>query len=58
MDLSRILAAIERGDRQAADELLPLVYAELRELAARAMSQERPGATLLRQPSCTRRTCA
>ena len=45
-DVTRILNAIEGGDPRAADELLPLVYEELRLLAARKMSQERPGQTL------------
>jgi len=45
-DVTRILNAIEGGDSQAADELLPLVYEELRHLASRQMSQERPGQTL------------
>ena len=45
-DLTGILSAIERGDRQAADQLLPLVYDELRRLAAEKMAQERPGQTL------------
>ena len=45
-DVTRILAAIEKGDARAADELLPLVYEELRRLAAQKMSQERPGQTL------------
>jgi len=45
-DVTQILNAIERGDAKAADELLPLVYEELRLLAARKMSQERPGQTL------------
>ena len=45
-DVTRLLNAIERGDGQAADELLPLVYEELRRLAARQMSRERPGQTL------------
>ncbi len=45
-DITRILDAIEGGDPRAADELLPLVYEELRLLAARKMSQERPGQTL------------
>jgi RNA polymerase sigma factor (TIGR02999 family) len=45
-EVTRILAAIERGDVQAADELLPLVYQELRQLAAQKMSQEAPGQTL------------
>ncbi|MFC1603835.1 sigma-70 family RNA polymerase sigma factor [Planctomycetota bacterium] len=45
-DVTRILTAIEQGDARAADELLPLVYEELRSLAAQKMSQERPGQTL------------
>jgi RNA polymerase sigma factor (TIGR02999 family) len=45
-DLSQILAAIEQGDPRAADELLPLVYAELRRLAAHKLSGEPPGQTL------------
>lgn len=45
-DVTRILTAIEQGDARAADELLPLVYEELRCLAAQKMSQERPGQTL------------
>ena len=45
-EVTRILAAIERGDVRAADELLPLVYEELRQLAAQKMSQEAPGQTL------------
>ena len=45
-DVTRILAAIEQGDARAADKLLPLVYEELRRLAAAKMSQEPPGQTL------------
>ena len=45
-DVTRILNAIEHGDTKAADELLPLVYEELRRLAAQKMSQELPGQTL------------
>jgi len=45
-DVTRILVAIEQGDAKAADELLPLVYQELRRLAAQKMSQELPGQTL------------
>ena len=45
-DVTRILNAIEQGDAKAADELLPLVYEELRFLAAQKLSQERPGQTL------------
>ena len=45
-DVTRILNAIEQGDAQAADELLPVVYQELRRLAANLLSQERPGQTL------------
>jgi len=45
-DVTRILNAIERGDARATDELLPLVYEELRLLAARKLSHEPPGQTL------------
>ena len=45
-DVTRILNAIEQGDAKAADKLLPLVYEELRRLAAYKMSQETPGQTL------------
>jgi RNA polymerase sigma factor (TIGR02999 family) len=45
-DVTRILSAIEAGDPHAAEQLLPLVYDELRKLAAERMAQERPGQTL------------
>lgn len=45
-DVTRILNAIEGGDTKATDELLPLVYAELRLLAAQKLSHEQPGQTL------------
>ncbi|HKD36895.1 MAG TPA: ECF-type sigma factor [Pirellulales bacterium] len=45
-EVTRILRAIEDGDRNAADQLLPLVYDELRKLAAQRLAQERPGQTL------------
>jgi RNA polymerase sigma factor (TIGR02999 family) len=45
-NVTRILNAIEQGDATAADELLPLVYEELRHLAAYKMSKESPGHTL------------
>lgn len=45
-DVTRILNAIERGEAKATDELLPLVYEELRLLAAQKLSQEKPGQTL------------
>jgi RNA polymerase sigma factor (TIGR02999 family) len=45
-DVTRILEAIEQGDAQAADRLLPLVYDELRRIAAFKMAQEAPGHTL------------
>jgi RNA polymerase sigma factor (TIGR02999 family) len=45
-DVTRILSAIEQGDRQAAEQLLPLVYDELRKLAAARMAAEKPGHTL------------
>jgi RNA polymerase sigma factor (TIGR02999 family) len=45
-DVTRILSAIERGDGRAIDQLLPVVYQELRRLAAWKLSQEKPGQTL------------
>ena len=45
-DVTRILDAIEHGDAKATDELLPLVYEELRKLAAHRMENEAPGQTL------------
>jgi RNA polymerase sigma factor (TIGR02999 family) len=45
-DLTGILHAIEGGDPQAAEQLLPLVYQELRELAAAKLAHEKPGQTL------------
>jgi RNA polymerase sigma factor (TIGR02999 family) len=45
-DVTRILNAIEKGDGQAAEELLPLVYEELRKLAAAKLAREKAGQTL------------
>jgi RNA polymerase sigma factor (TIGR02999 family) len=45
-DVTQILSAIEQGDPQAAERLLPLVYDELRRLAAKRFAQEKPGQTL------------
>lgn len=45
-EMTRILDAIEQGDANAAESLLPLVYEELRRLAAQKMAQEAPGQTL------------
>jgi RNA polymerase sigma factor (TIGR02999 family) len=45
-DVTRILSAIERGDSKASEQLLPLVYEELRRLALQNMAQESPGHTL------------
>src|SRR5262245_62130184 len=45
-EVTRILSAIEQGDPSAADQLLPLVYDELRKLAAQKMALEKPGQTL------------
>ena len=45
-DVTRILSAIEHGDPHAAEHLLPLVYDELRKLAAQKLAQETPGQTL------------
>ena len=45
-ELTQVLAAIEQGDSRAAEQLLPLVYDELRKLAAQKLAQEKPGQTL------------
>jgi RNA polymerase sigma factor (TIGR02999 family) len=45
-EVTQILSAIERGDSHAAAQLLPLVYEELRKLAAQKLAQEKPGQTL------------
>ena len=45
-DVTRILSQIESGDPSAAEQLLPLVYEELRKLAAARLAQEKPGQTL------------
>jgi RNA polymerase sigma factor (TIGR02999 family) len=45
-DVTQILSAIEQGDPHAAEQLLPLVYDELRKLAAQKLAQEKPGHTL------------
>src|SRR4051794_9280861 len=45
-DVTQILAAVEHGDPRAAEQLLPLVYDELRKLAAQRLAREKPGQTL------------
>ena len=45
-EVTRILSAVEQGDPHAAEQLLPLVYSELRRLAAQRLAQEKPGQTL------------
>src|SRR6476660_5684323 len=45
-EVTRILSALSQGDPSASEQLLPLVYAELRKLAAERMAQEKPGQTL------------
>jgi RNA polymerase sigma factor (TIGR02999 family) len=45
-DVTRILSAVEGGDAKAAEQLLPVVYDELRKLAAQKLAQEKPGQTL------------
>src|SRR3954471_11775239 len=45
-DVTRLLSAIEHGDANASDELLPLVYRELRRLARQRLAHEKPGQTL------------
>src|SRR5262245_2755194 len=45
-EVTHLLSAIEQGDPHAAEQLLPLVYQELRQLAAQRLAQEQPGQTL------------
>jgi RNA polymerase sigma factor (TIGR02999 family) len=45
-EVTRILSAIDQGDAQAAEQLLPLVYDELRKLASQRLAHEKPGQTL------------
>jgi RNA polymerase sigma factor (TIGR02999 family) len=45
-EITRLMAAVERGESRAAEELLPVVYNELRRLAACRLAQEKPGQTL------------
>jgi RNA polymerase sigma factor (TIGR02999 family) len=45
-EVTRILSAMDQGDPHAAEQLLPLVYKELRQLAAQKLAQEKPGQTL------------
>jgi hypothetical protein len=45
-EVTQLLNALEQGDPHAAEELLPLVYQELRKLAAQRLAQEQPGQTL------------
>src|SRR6516225_3155558 len=45
-EVTRILSGIEAGDAHAAEQLLPLVYDELRKIAAQKLAQEKPGQTL------------
>jgi RNA polymerase sigma factor (TIGR02999 family) len=45
-EVTRILSALEQGDPHAAEQLLPLVYGELRQLATQKLAQEKPGQTL------------
>src|SRR2546421_1114525 len=45
-DVSKLLSALSQGDPKAAEQLLPLVYEELRRLASQRLAQEKPGQTL------------
>jgi DNA-binding GntR family transcriptional regulator len=56
-DVTHILDAIEQGDPHAAEQLLPLVYDELRRLAADMMARENPDRQWTPPPWCMRRTC-
>ena len=56
--VTHILSAIAQGDEQAAGQLLPLVYDELRKLAARRLAREAPARRSIPRGWCTRRTSA
>ena len=56
-EVTRILSAIEKGDTDSVEKLLPLVYDELRRLAADHLARERPGQTSRPPPWSTKRTC-
>ena len=56
-DVTRLLEAANRGDRQAAADLLPMVYDELRKLAAARLARESRARRLTRRRWCTRRFC-
>ena len=56
-DVTQILSQIESGDPSAAEQLLPLVYEELRKLAAAKLAQEKPGRRCRRRRWCMRPTC-
>ena len=56
-DVTKILNAIEHGDPHAAEQLLPLIYDELRKLAARRWCRRSPARPFRRRPWCTRPTC-
>ena len=56
-DVTRILSAIEQGDPGAASQLLPLIYGELRKLAAQKLAREHPGRRWKPRRWSTRRTC-
>ena len=56
-EMTRLFSAIERGDSRAAEQLLPLVYGELRRLAAQRLAQEAPGKHFRRLPWSMKLTC-
>jgi hypothetical protein len=56
-DVTRILSAIEQGDPNAAEQLLPLVYDELRKLAAQKLAQKKLGRRYRRPRSSTKHIC-
>ena len=56
-DVTRILSAIEQGDQHAAEQLLPLIYDELRKLAARSWRRRSPARRFRRRHWFTRRIC-
>ncbi len=56
-EVTQILARLDQGDPRAAEQLLPLVYEELRKLAAAQMARENPGQTLQPTALCMKPVC-
>jgi len=57
-EVTRLISRIRAGDEQAATDLMPIVYKELRRMAAAAMRRERPATRFNQPPWCTKLTSA